>query len=231
MDASGFVYNIPACVKPESVHESVPAHESGSNLVQEELQSAVKKARFIVESANRYLLKMHEQMRVQARETLESAREEGFQKGYEDGRAQALLENEQTLLKITTLLQEIDLGKEALFLQHKQSMLDLALDIARKVVGALLEENDEAFLNIFRKAAEGLRATKTVRLQISKHEAWLKTTSSEYLKSLLSGAEQLEIEVLDDADPGTCILETEDFLVDASADRQLKNLTQAVEAV
>lgn len=231
MDASGFVYNTPACTKPEPQAESEPEAEASPDLGREELASAVKKARTIVEGANRYLLKMHGQMREQARETFESAREEGYQKGYEEGQAQAFAQNEQTLAQITALLHQIDRGRDALLMQYEQSMLDLALDIARKVVGAKLMENDETFLNIFRRAAEGLRATKAVRLQVSRHEARFVTASIDYLKSLVGGAEHLDIEVLEDKEPGTCILETEDVLIDASADRQLEKLVQAVEAV
>ncbi len=229
MDASGFVYNTPACIRPKP--QDGPESEADPNSEQGELASAVKKARTIVDGANRYLLKMHGQMREQAREMYESAREEGCLKGYEEGQAQAFAQNEQTLAQITALLQEIDRGKDALLMQYEQSMLDLALDIARKVVGTQLMENDEAFLNIFRRAAEGLRATKAVRLQVSRHEARIVTASSDYLKSLVSGAERLDIEVLEDKEPGTCILETEDVLIDASADRQLEKLTQAVEAI
>ncbi len=227
MDAAGFVYNNPACIVPDAGPDPDPAPP----LKQEELAAAMKKARAIVEGANRYMLKMHDQIRKQADEALECAREEGFLKGYEEGRAQALAENEHTLNQIVSLLKEIDCGKEALFRKHEQGMVDLALDIARKVVGAKLAGDDETFLEIFRNAAEGFHGQKNVRLQVSPHEVRLATASHDYLLSLISGAENLIIQVMDDAEPGTCILESEDVLVDASADRQLDTLVQAVEAV
>ena len=227
MDASGFVYNNPACIQPDSGLGPEPAPLSR----QDELAAAVKKARFIVESANRYVLKMHEQIRKQADDAYASAREEGFRKGYEEGHAQAFAENEHTLAKIENLMEEIDRGKDALFKRHEQDMADLALDIARKVVDAKLSENDETFLNIFRKAADGLHGQKTVRLQISPHEARFVTASHAYLLSLIRGAESLDIQVIEDLEPGACILESDDVLVDASAGRQLETLVQAIEAV
>jgi flagellar assembly protein FliH len=229
MDASGFVYNSHACTKadPETESGPVPCFTPG----QEELEAAAIKARALVEGANRYLLKMHGQMSRQAKETFESAREEGFLKGFEEGQAQAFSENEKTLAQIVSLLEEIDRGKDELFKQHERDMVDLALDIARKVVDVKLQESDEAFQSIFRKAAEGLHGQKTVRLQISRHEAQFATASSDYLLGLISGAEHLDIEVLEDKEPGTCILETDDVLIDASALKQVEKLVQAVEAV
>jgi flagellar assembly protein FliH len=229
MDASGFVYNSPASTKPGP--EFDPVQESGLNPRQDEMEAATLKARALVEGANRYLMKMHGQMSQQAKETFESAREEGFLKGYEEGQAQAFSENEKMLAQIASLLQMIDLGKEELFKRYEQDMVDLALDIARKVVDVKIQESDEAFLNIFRKAAEGLHGQKTVRLQISGHEARFATASSNYLLSLISGVEHLDIEVQEDKEPGTCILETDDVLIDASACKQVEKLVQAVEAV
>lgn len=230
MDASGFVYNIPSCTKTDPETESscqVPSCMPG----QGELEAAALKARALVEGANRYLMKMHGQASQQAKEAYESAQEEGFLKGYEEGQAQAFSENEKMLAQIVSLLEEIDRGKEELFKQYERDMVNLALDIARKVVDCKLQESDEAFVNIFRKAAEGIHGQKTVRLLISEHEARIATASSDYLLSLISGAEHLDIEVLEDKEPGTCILETDDILIDASAGKQVEKLVQAVEAM
>jgi flagellar assembly protein FliH len=241
MDASGFVYNSPTGTKPdpepesspESVSETGPesSPESGITPGQDELEAASIKARALVEGANRYLMKMHGQMSLQAKEAFDSAREEGFLKGYKEGQAQAFSENEKVLAQIVSLLEEIDRGKDELFKQYEQDMVDLALDIARKVVDVKLQESDEAFLSIFRKAAEGLHGQKTVRLQISGHEARFATASSDYLLGLINGAEHLDIEVAEDKEPGTCILETDDVLIDASAVKQVEKLVQAVEDV
>ncbi len=228
MDASGFVYHTPAGIKPES--DLDPGQDTAPATGREELEAAVKRARAIVDGANRYLLKMHGQMKDQANEAMESAREEGYLRGYAEGQAQAMMENEQKLAQIAALLQEIDQGKEEVFRQHEQDMVGLALDIARKVVDCKLQESDTAFMNIYRKAAESLQGQRTVHLQVSGHELSFVTGSSEYLKSLIRGAERIDIEVLADAEPGTCILETEEAVVDASVSKQLERLEQAVMA-
>jgi flagellar assembly protein FliH len=87
---------------------------------------------------------------------------EGYQEGCEQGRFQALNENEKALNELRQLMASLDQGKEALFQQHEQRLVDLALEIARKVVADRIEQDDEAFARIFKKAVEGLSGQKIV---------------------------------------------------------------------
>lgn len=205
---------------------------------QEEIEIARRRAKVIVDSASHYTAKMRDMLerqaveaRLRAEEAYSVAQEEGFRQGYEDGRAQALAENEETLSRIVTLLQRIDGDREELLRQYREGLVELALDIAGKVVDAQLSQDDQAFLRIYQKAVEGLYPQRVVKLTVSGHEAQFVTASSEYLRSLVHGAEHLEIEVKEDAPPGTCIVETEEVYVDASAGRQLQKLEEAVRAV
>ncbi len=231
LEEAGYVLSGTAYAKPNPVIHTPPPPSVPSASAKEELAEAAKKARAIVDGANRYLMKVHGQVRQQAQETLEKAREDGFMQGYEDGMKQGLAENEQTLARIVGLLQEIDKSKQAIFANHQQEIVDLALDIARKVVGTHLTKDDRAFRNIFKNATDGLYGHKTVRLMVSQHEAMFATASSDELRSMIAGAENMDIQVLEDAPPGTCILETEETLIDASASKQVEKLIQAVESV
>jgi flagellar biosynthesis/type III secretory pathway protein FliH len=211
--------------------EPWPAPDFGPPPWQAELEAAQERARTIMDSANRYSVKMRELLLKQAEETLESARQEGYRQGYQEGRQKAMDENREALSQLVGAVKELDRGREELFSKYEQGMVDLSLDIARKVISNQLQKNDKAFQSIFQKAAEGLHGQKIVRLSISGHEAQFVTSHSDYLLSLIHGAEQLEVQVLEDEPPGTCILETEDTLIDASADKQLSKVIEAVQSV
>ncbi len=233
LDETGYVLNGPAGSQ-KSPAEPVPLAPPAPD-IHKELETAREKAQEIMDEANRYMHSVQDQMYVTAQDAFEKARKEGYADGYAQGhaqgQAQALADNEQTLARIVSLLQEIDKGKQAIYEKHRQDMLDLALDIARKVIGNQLSKNDKAFLNIFKKAAEGLYGQKTVRLLIAPHEAKAVTTLGEELRAMIAGVERMDIQVLEDAPPGTCILETEDTLIDASAQKQVDKMVQAIEAV
>ena len=233
LDDNSYVYNSVASA-PKSIPVVPTVHVSNA-----ELEEAEQRAREIVAEAEGYMQSAQEQMHHEAEEAYEKSRAEGYMRGYEEGHAQgfaqghtqAIAENEQTLARIVSLLQEIDKGKQTIYEKHQQDMLDLALDIARKVIGNQLSKNDKAFLNIFKKAAEGLYGQKNIRLLISPHEAKIVTTLGDELRGMISGMDQMDVQVLEDAPQGTCILETEDTLIDASAQKQVDKLAQAIEAV
>ncbi len=233
LDDTGYVYNNVA-----SAPKSIPV-VAVVQISDTKVEEAEQRAREIVAEAEGYKQSAQEQMYQEAQEALEKGRSEGYMRGYEEGHAQgflqghaqAIAENEQTLARIVSLLQEIDKGKQAIYEKHQQDMLDLALDIARKVIGNQLSKNDKAFLNIFKKAAEGLYGQKNIRLLISPHEAKVVTTLGDELRGMISGMERMDVQVLEDAPQGTCILETEDTLIDASAQKQVDKLAQAIEAV
>lgn len=204
---------------------------------QEEIEIARRRAKVIVDSASHYTAKMRDMLerqaveaRLRAEEAYSVAQEEGFRQGYQDGQTQALNENQETLSRIAELLQRIDQDREELLREYREGLVELALDIAGKVVGVQLSQDDQAFLRIFQKAVDGLYPQRVVKLTVSGHEAEFVTASSEYLRGLIHGAEHLEIEIKEDAPAGTCIVETEDAYVDASAERQLQKLEEAVRA-
>ena len=234
LDETGYILNGTSGIQKNKPEPAVPAPPM-PDISKEIEESARQKASEIMDEANRYMHSVQDQLYLESQDAFEKARKEGYAYGYAEGHAQghaqALADNEQTLARIVSLLQEIDKGKQAIYEKCQQDMLDLALDIARKVVGNQLSKNDKAFLNIFKKAAEGLYGQKTVRLLISPHEAKVVTTLGDELRGMISGMEQLDVQVLEDAPPGTCILETEDSLIDASAQKQVDKLTQAIEAV
>lgn len=232
LDRQVFVYHVPA--HPAAARD--PAAEApGRSCGAEEtaLYAAVdaqrRKAREIMREAEQFSDATRAAAEKQAAELREQARREGYQKGYEQGRLQALAENEETLERLKRLMADLDRGREALFRQHEQKLVDLALEIARKVVADRIEQDDESFARIFKKAVEGLSGQKIVRLSISEHWLEFATAHADYLRSMVQDAEKLEIQVIEGAARGTLIVDTEDESIDASVEKQLEVLEQSVE--
>lgn len=233
LDQESYVYHIPAPVDPAAVSQE----ESGQDEAADEqaryaaaaIEAQRRQARQIMRDAEKYSDDTRAQATRQADQMREQARREGYQKGYEQGRFQALTENEKTLDRLVQLMENLDRGKEALFREHEQKLVDLALEIARKVVMDRIEQDDEAFVRIFKKAVEGLSGQKIVRLSVSEHRMEFATTHADYLRSMVQDAEKLEVQVIEGAAPGTLIVDTEDVSIDASAEKQLEVLELSVE--
>ena len=73
-----------------------------------------------------------------------------------------------------------------------------------------------------------LTAQRWIKLTVGKHDFEIASANSKYLVGLVSGADRIEIVVLDDAPVGTCIVETSEKIVDASILTQLQVLKNVI---
>jgi flagellar assembly protein FliH len=178
-----------------------------------------------------YCADVREQALRQADEIRRQAQDEGFREGYDLGRSKAETECGKACDQVAQLMESLDEGRRELFERHEQELIDLALEIAGKVVADRIERDDEAFMRIFRKAVEGLSGQKLVRLRVSERELQFATAHADYLRAMIPDAEKLEIQLVEGAPHGTLIVDTEDKSIDASADRQLDVIGQALEDI
>jgi len=153
---------------------------------------------------------------------------EGYVKGFNNGLKAAEKENEVELERIKAIISRLDDDSERFYKQEKQNVIDLALNIAEKVVCQKMASDKDIFIKLYEKAVKDLTAQRWIKLSISKHEFEIATAHSDYLVELVSGAERVELVVLDDAPAGTCIVETSEKIVDASVLTQFNVLKNAL---
>lgn len=189
--------------------------------------SAREEAKRILEEADELAAEMVQNAETTARREHEEARVKGFAEGLKSGKAEVKKENSIVLEEIKQIYATIEEHKNRLLKDNKQSIIELAYKIADKVVNQKLSDDETLFLKIYEKAAKDLVAQKWVKLSVSECDVKIATTNSEMLLKMVSGAERLEIEVLEDVPRGTCIVETSEKIVDASVNTQLCVLSKA----
>jgi flagellar assembly protein FliH len=242
LDQECYVYHVPSPVLARTAgpaEEDAPEEDSAPSLdleaeeqaryAEAQLDAQRRQAREIMREAELFRDETIAAAQREAERLREQARRDGFQKGYEQGRIQALAETAETTDRLVQLMGDLDRGKEALFKQQEQQLVDLALEIARKVVADRIEQDDESFVRIFKKAVEGLSGQKIVRLSVAERQLEFATSHADYLRSMVQDAEKLEIQVIEGATPGTLIVDTGDESIDASVVKQLEVLEQTVE--
>ena len=153
---------------------------------------------------------------------------EGYIKGYNKGQQTAEKENIVELERIKALITKLDDDAEKFLAQAKQSVVELAITIAEKVVSQKLLSDKNIFLKLYENAVKDLTAQRWIKLTVGKHDFEIASANSKYLVGLVSGADRIEIVVLDDAPVGTCIVETSEKIVDASILTQLQVLKNVI---
>lgn len=200
---------------------------SQSNKSKDALVNAKTDAERIITEANLLADEMKKNAEIAAKREYEEAKTKGFAEGQRIGKAEAVKENSAVFADIKQLFDNLEEHKNQLLNGNKKSVIELAYKIAEKVIRQKLSDNEDLFLKIYEKAVKDLVAQKWVKMSVSNADVQIATSNSEILLNMVSGAERLEIEVLDDAPRGTCIVETSEKLVDASVSTQLNVLRKA----
>ena len=167
----------------------------------------------------------------------EDARRNGWETGHSEGvsqgSAQALEENRRVCEeKIKALSEEV-----AQFLERANAALDrqmdenigelreLAIAVAEKVIAVSLRSSSEVIGRMIQAAVDKRKRREWVRIHIAECDAKRMARLSPALTAALASlSSQVRIIPMADDEPGTCIIEMPDEIIDASAATQIHNI-------
>lgn len=172
----------------------------------------------------------------QAQQIRQQAYETGYQQGYAEGKRQAQQEMEHALqLQIESLRAEVEGFLHSLrvefdaYLQATETpMLELVMEIARKVIREELRMHPDHILALIRDALRRIKGFGAVRIFVNPADLDRVRQHRASLLSVLDGIDQLEI--LEDrrVEAGSCRIETEQGTYDARLSTQLELIENAL---
>ena len=181
------------------------------------LAQAEKKAGSLVDNAIR-----------KAQQIKQKAQEEGYEAGIKEGTRNAQQLFFAELQEVLRLKSEILGEREKLYYQFERDLVNLAMDIAKKVIYNRLHHDDEALRSVIESTLQKVQGKAKVKLRISADDQ----QRIEYLKEeFMSKLQQIEdIEIVGDPHlaAGSCIVETENGIVDGSAQTRIKEIEMAL---
>jgi flagellar assembly protein FliH len=212
--------------KPQSPPPSAPAPTPVQDAALEEMRKKAKA------QAEQLIVKARER----AKEIEETAKKEGYKDGYRDGfqEGKKAAEREMdALIRAQTedarcVFEKLEAYKQDLYQDLLDNVLRLSFDIAEKIININLERDDLIYREIAKKAILALESSTKVTLRVS---------SSEYDRFFGEGGQWLSnevgglpLEVVCDPlmEPGGCIAESEDGIVNAGVQDQLQKLSRAL---
>jgi flagellar assembly protein FliH len=183
--------------------------------------------------ADEILDRAEQEAEAKSKSICDAAREEGYRDGYAKGAAQA----EQELLR-QRVAQATELGDQVQkFLEQAadkvdrqmdeqvDDLRDLAMAVAEKIVGVSLKSSSDVICRMIQAAIEKKKHKEWVRIYIAECDAKRMTQVPASLASALAAlSDRVRIVPVAGDEPGTCIIEMPDEIVDASAETQLNNI-------
>ncbi|MDD4164787.1 MAG: FliH/SctL family protein [Eubacteriales bacterium] len=191
------------------------------------IPDAESKAKTILDKATEAAEEINRNAVLAAKKEFEIASERGFAEGFNKGQEQATEKYNAGLEEIKRIISELEANKISFLTENRSNIIELAFKVAEKVVNRKLTEDQGLFLDIYEKAVKDIVAQKWVRLSVSDSDAVFATSHSDQLLGMVSGAERINIKVLDNAPKGSCIVETAEKIVDSGIDTQLSFLKKA----
>jgi flagellar assembly protein FliH len=162
----------------------------------------------------------------------EAARVQGYQLGYEQGHAEGMAAGEAQLAplvqRLSALLNGIHENHTAFYRAAERQVVDLALQIAQKVVERELENMPDLAINVIRAALEEMDVRTAIRVRVNPDDfEVLQRRWSSVVPSGVS-SERIELQPDERIQPGGGVIETTHGQVDAQLATKLEQLGNAL---
>ena len=177
-----------------------------------------------IEQTKQYVdeqLKTWEEQKIAYQQT---AYDEGFVQGLEEGRNKAIADMQQSLSIANETIQ-VAHENATNYLQHQeQVILELAIRTAERIIGTKLEEEEELFLSVVKRGLKEVREMKEIKLYVSPTYFKLVSNNRDELASIFPVDVPFMIFVDEDMNDTDCYIETNHGRIVVSIDEQLQEL-------
>jgi flagellar assembly protein FliH len=177
--------------------------------------TAAERALGIVEGARAEAAAIHAQAEAEGRAA-------GFAAGMEDARA--ALENQ--LPTLAAVGEALAAEREAFLAAAERHAVELALQIAEKVVSAALATDPDAVLAVVTGALRRTASRDRLPVQVNPRDFELVRGAAEGIAARLGGIGRLEVVSERRVTPGGCVVTTGDGEIDAQPDEQLARVRE-----
>ncbi len=158
----------------------------------------------------------------------EREKKRGYQEGLEMAEMEASHRKSRELEEYTRMVQTIRQESERHFTVLRSSVMDLAAEVAEKIINMKLDESDEAFLNVITGVMTQMRQRDDIAVYVST-EDYHRYFGADNASVIPSG-KRSEAAVFEDTSlqKGDCVIETENELIDCGVPGQIERLKQVL---
>ena len=154
----------------------------------------------------------------------QQAYDEGFQVGYEEGRNKVLSEMADSIRNANEVT-GLSYGNAQKYLESQERViLELAIRTAERIMGQMLQEDQESYLSLIKRALKEAREMKEIKLYVSLDYFELVSDNRTELASIFPPDVPFLIFVNEDFNSTDCMIETNHGRIVVSIDEQLNEL-------
>lgn len=178
--------------------------------------------------ARRVLAEAHRQAEQMRRDAIRQGYTEGLQLAQQEAQTAYQQAVEALRNEVSKLVEAILRERERLWEQMEPQVIDLVLDIARKVLREEIQARREATLSIIKHALRRVADTEQVRIRVHPEDLQIAREHRDDFLAVCDGVKHLEIVDDQRVGGGGCIIETPSGTIDASLRTQMASIENAL---
>jgi flagellar assembly protein FliH len=199
-----------------------------------------EEANSIVDDAKEMYLRIIEEANLEAHKILEIAQheresiyahatEQGYSDGHGAGFSEGLNQAEAIIQKAAEVKLLLDEKRLEMYREAEIEIMEMVLDIARKVIGEELTQNPDIMLSLIRQALDKCAYKDKLAIRVSELDYSYVNDNKDRIIMLTQGINELEI-ICDKAlQKGSCIVETPGGEVNSGLTVQINEIEKAFE--
>ena len=165
-----------------------------------------------------------------SRDVDQQAYNRGFTKGEKAGLAAAATRLDETLSILNRVVDEIHKLKESIRANAEKEVVELALAVARKIVGYEVRINRDTVVEITKAALENVEDRETVTVKVNPSDYRYLHERTSQMMHLIENTDRLTFVEDPTVEEGGCLIETDCGDVDARIENQFKIIEAAFRA-
>jgi len=188
------------------------------------LLEAMKEKEAIMESLQREKVAWEQEKIVLAN----MAKEEGYQAGWQEGESSGYKEYQAFILDAKKVIESAKNDYQSYLEAAEKTILDLAIGVANKIVSLKIEENQDYFVSLVKKAIKEVKNLPEVQILVHPNQYDYLLTNKNELVAVFTQDTNLFIYPDSDLAHGSCLIESAHGRIDASIDTQLSEIKKAL---
>lgn len=197
-------------------------------MVKELIETARQEAEKIIRHANEEAARIIAEGQVKAKSIEEDAQNHGWQDGYQRGIRIAGEEYNSKLEEAKSLVEKAYQDRQEIIAGSEDEIVQLAMAVARKVVGHELAATPDIIVGIVKRAIQKATDREELTVRVNPENLDSAFSAQEEISHSIKGVRKLKFLADPAVAPGGCVVESPNGTVDARIERQLSELEQAL---
>lgn len=232
MAAAPYIFDGNRRVVDNGMRVIKPAEPQDNDANEVLLGDAMDKAKLLRDDAMVKAAEIISKAELDAENIRQSAYQEGYDKGLEEGNMEAMRRADEYLENVRRELghseEQLRIDMQSALKESENKLVDLSCNLIERITGMLIAEYKPVLLHMINEALKEADASKKFIIKVSEENYSYVSDNEDRLFGAANPGISIEIYGDSSMRNDQCVIESENGIIDLSMDVQIKNLVTAI---